>query len=133
MDQPSSQAMAPSLRRHVADRLAFLLQAERRAVPGLADHHAVLEQARLGVVGAVPELLDPGLVLDREGQDLVIDLLEGILVLEGVGHPVRRQLAGSVHPQPDAQKQRVRTALNLALVLLLPQRAIGQRLVLQRR
>ena len=44
------------LRRRVVDRLAVLLERQRRAIPGQADPHVVLHQARLGVVGRIPEL-----------------------------------------------------------------------------
>src|SRR3546814_7473472 len=54
------------LRRHEGHRLAFLLQAQRRAVPGLAEHHVVLHEAVDLRVGVIPELLDPRLVLDGE-------------------------------------------------------------------
>ena len=83
---------------HVANRLAFLFEGERRSIPGLADDHAVLYQARLRVVGAVPELLDPGLVIDRKLDDHVVELAESIGILEGVEHAVGGKLAGVVHP-----------------------------------
>src|SRR3546814_7033089 len=61
------------LRRHEGHRLALLLQTQRRAVPGLAEHHVVLHEAVDLAVGVIPELLDPGLVLDRELGDALPD------------------------------------------------------------
>ena len=109
------------------------LRTDRRPVPGLPDHHVVLQQPVLGGVAGIPELLDPRLVREGNRQDLVVDLLHGVRVFVGVQHPVARQLAGMIEPQADAQQQRVRPPLNVALVFFVPQAAVGQRCVIERR
>src|SRR3546814_11220236 len=96
-------------------RLALLLQTQRRAVPGLAEHHVVLHEAVDLAVGVIPELLDPGLVLDRELGDALPDAPHVLFVLVGVEHAVGGNLAGGLPVEPDAGPHGVRPAHRHAL------------------
>ena len=112
--------------RHERYRLTGFLEVDCWSVPGLPDDATVRGEARLGVVRRIPELLDPRFACNRLLEQHVVDLLHRRFVLESVKHAVGGKLAVAVHPQSDAQKQRVRTPLHLTLVFLVPQRPVAE-------